>query len=213
MDPNEDDSGTVDDIDMPVKKVRYSCETQTTTKPFVCAGSSNESSGNTDSTTSATKRISPMDQLMSAAEEAFDFDLPLEIFEKRNDLAAEVQLPLGDVDNEDYFLLRWQARQLAKGSVDNAINTVMEQWKAVIKPTDISCCNSLIEHEGILMAIHSHGLTEAHNNSNTATVNVINGGIENRVNSQERIDDTDFLNTAVSAAISSKGLSPSCSYK
>lgn len=64
--------------------------------------------------------------------------------------------------NEDFYLRKWQARQIAKGFVDNTINRVLENW--MVAPFDAAdfvenCDNGgQIEDEGILMAIQSHGL-------------------------------------------------------
>lgn len=74
--------------------------------------------------------------------------------------------------NEDYYLLRWQARQIAKGFVDNTINRVLEHWRWA--PDDAShfvenCDNEgQVEDEGILMAIQSHGLRQDSPNSSSS---------------------------------------------
>lgn len=64
--------------------------------------------------------------------------------------------------NEDFYLRKWQARQIAKGFVDNTINRVLENWMvAPFDATDFveNCDNDgQVEDEGILMAIQSHGL-------------------------------------------------------
>lgn len=64
--------------------------------------------------------------------------------------------------NEDFYLRKWQARQIAKGFVDNTINSLLETWMvAPFDATDFveNCDNDgQIEDEGILMAIQSHGL-------------------------------------------------------
>lgn len=63
---------------------------------------------------------------------------------------------------DDYYLRKWQARQIAKGFLDNTINRVLEYW--MVAPFDAAdfvenCDNGgQIEDEGILMAIQSHGL-------------------------------------------------------
>ncbi|KAJ8918076.1 hypothetical protein NQ315_011533 [Exocentrus adspersus] len=64
--------------------------------------------------------------------------------------------------NQDYYLKKWQARQIARGFVDNTINTVLETW--INPPFDASdfvenCANDgQVEDDAILMAIQSHGL-------------------------------------------------------
>lgn len=81
------------------------------------------------------------------------------------DITDDVPLSLTapNPKNEDY-LLKWQARQVAKGFVDNTINRVLEQW--TLAPFDASdlvenCDNDgHVEDEGILMAIQSHGLRQ-----------------------------------------------------
>lgn len=64
--------------------------------------------------------------------------------------------------NQDYYLRKWQARQIARGFVDNTINTVLETW--INPPFDAAdfvenCDNDgQVEDDAILMAIQSHGL-------------------------------------------------------
>lgn len=80
--------------------------------------------------------------------------------------------------NEDFYLRKWQARQIAKGFVDNTINRVLENW--MVAPFDAAdfvenCDNGgQVEDEGILMAIQSHGLQSCirevnYNNSNNSS--------------------------------------------
>lgn len=146
--------------------------------------------------------------------------------------------------NEDYYLLRWQARQVAKGFVDNTINRVLEHW--TLAPFDASdfvenCDDDgQVEDEGIWMAIQSHGLRQdspqggssgGQESSNPVAYqeiaksaldnyqNVHNELRQTKQNHSESRNETleldnqmDFLNAAVSVAISEKGLS-SCSYE
>ncbi|KAI5643839.1 hypothetical protein NE865_04015 [Phthorimaea operculella] len=75
--------------------------------------------------------------------------------------------------NEDQCIARWQARQMAKGFVDNTINRVLDSWMMQPLPAEVDSrflaldvaefINNLpgdnsIENEGILMAISAHGL-------------------------------------------------------
>ncbi|KAG7300187.1 hypothetical protein JYU34_015736 [Plutella xylostella] len=84
--------------------------------------------------------------------------------------------------SEDQCIARWQARQMAKGFVDNTINRVLDSWMVTPMPTEndsnrflaldvAEFINNLpgdnsIENEGILMAISAHGLQ---NTSNAST--------------------------------------------
>ncbi|XP_050506341.1 uncharacterized protein LOC126884452 [Diabrotica virgifera virgifera] len=67
-----------------------------------------------------------------------------------------------DSQIQDYYLRKWQARQIARGFVDNTINKVLEAW--INRPVDVPRFiesyknNGEIENDAILMAIHSHGL-------------------------------------------------------
>ncbi|XP_018322254.1 uncharacterized protein LOC108734971 [Agrilus planipennis] len=131
--------------------------------------------------------------------------------------------------NQDYYLQKWQARQLAKGFIDNTINKVLESWK--ISPFDatdlIETCenDTLVEDRGILMAIQSHGLQSNVDGNSLYPVNdpyqseissFSDSDLENYQNAQNELmktdsneavnDPTTFLDTAVSFAIQKKGL-------
>ncbi|XP_063539623.1 uncharacterized protein LOC134748775 [Cydia strobilella] len=83
--------------------------------------------------------------------------------------------------SEDQCIARWQARQMAKGFVDNTINRVLDSWMVAPLPTDMDnnrflaldvaeFINNLpgdnsIENEGILMAISAHGLQNTSSSS------------------------------------------------
>lgn len=83
--------------------------------------------------------------------------------------------------SEDQCIARWQARQMAKGFVDNTINRVLDSWTHPPLPPDMDNSRFLaldvaefinnlpgdnsIENEGILMAISAHGLQNASNSS------------------------------------------------
>ncbi|XP_053611272.1 uncharacterized protein LOC128675722 [Plodia interpunctella] len=76
--------------------------------------------------------------------------------------------------SEDQCIARWQAKQMAKGFVDNTINRVLDSWsrpppvqsmeRSTFLALDIAeFINNLpgdnsVENEGILMAISAHGL-------------------------------------------------------
>ncbi|KAG5874688.1 hypothetical protein JTB14_024078 [Gonioctena quinquepunctata] len=64
--------------------------------------------------------------------------------------------------NQEYYLQKWQARQIARGFVDNTINRVLETWAhPPFDATDFveNCENDgQVEDDAILMAIQSHGL-------------------------------------------------------
>uniref|UniRef100_A0A1E1WJ78 Uncharacterized protein n=1 Tax=Pectinophora gossypiella TaxID=13191 RepID=A0A1E1WJ78_PECGO len=89
------------------------------------------------------------------------------------DLSIPPSLMATQSYNEDQCIARWQARQMAKGFVDNTINRVLDSWMVAPLPADIDnqflaldvaeFINNLpgdnsIENEGILMAISAHGL-------------------------------------------------------
>lgn len=88
---------------------------------------------------SGNKHVSPIDLLISAADRTLEIDIPLETFNLRSsdeETGAARQVGAvadGNVDTpaelEDYYLLRWQAGQIAKSFVDNTINKVLEQWR------------------------------------------------------------------------------------
>ncbi|KAI8434376.1 hypothetical protein MSG28_012425 [Choristoneura fumiferana] len=83
--------------------------------------------------------------------------------------------------SEDQCIARWQARQMAKGFVDNTINRVLDSWMVAPLPTEMDnnrflaldvaeFINNLpgdnsIENEGILMAISAHGLQNTSSSS------------------------------------------------
>lgn len=77
--------------------------------------------------------------------------------------------------NEDFYLRKWQARQIAKGFVDNTINRVLENW--MVAPFDAGDLienadnGGQVEDEGIMMAIQSHGLQSGANRPDNCSVN------------------------------------------
>lgn len=187
------------------------------------------------------KQTRSVDVLMSDVDKMMEFKIPKGAFSKiKIEKVVEESKPARDeaLDEaaEDYYLLRWQARQLAKGFVDNTINKVLEQWRLSVHASDLFVENGdgdeLVEDEGILMAIQSHGLRQDQSSDSAAVPDLGNMfdnnfrpiQVTDRLNTNERdsnpdcrdiekkIDDTDFLSAAVSVAISNKGLS-SCNYK
>ncbi|KAF9417033.1 hypothetical protein HW555_005785 [Spodoptera exigua] len=79
---------------------------------------------------------------------------------------------------EDQCIARWQAKQMARGSIDNTINRVLDFCKEnsstpeeehvahdVAELIDNLPEDDSIENEGILMAISAHGLQNASNSS------------------------------------------------
>lgn len=107
--------------DKPPKKARYSSEP--------CPGTSSASE---NATCNCTKRAVSPQMKLSMTGRSLDYDIPLESFTMQNsDELADVLFSADVLDgpnNEDQ-LLRWQARQMAKGFVDNTINRVLERWR------------------------------------------------------------------------------------
>ncbi|KAL0870605.1 hypothetical protein ABMA27_005565 [Loxostege sticticalis] len=92
---------------------------------------------------------------------------------------------------EDQCIARWQARQMAKGFVDNTINRVLDSWIHPPLPPDMDNSRFLaldvaefinnlpgdnsIENEGILMAISAHGLQNTSGSNSNSNTNVGRG--------------------------------------
>ncbi|XP_066252607.1 serine-rich adhesin for platelets-like isoform X1 [Euwallacea similis] len=97
--------------------------------------------------------------------------LPLE-----NSIENEIPVTLVSAQpkNQDYYLKKWQARQIARGFVDNTINSMLENW--VDRPFDATnfvedCANDgQVEDDAILMAIQSHGLQSGLRGSTSGTL-------------------------------------------
>lgn len=69
---------------------------------------------------------------VSVAGRSLDYDVPLESFTMQNsDELADVlfNADVADRPSIENRMLRWQARQMAKGFVDNTINKVLEKWR------------------------------------------------------------------------------------
>ncbi|GJQ69037.1 hypothetical protein Trydic_g6208 [Trypoxylus dichotomus] len=96
----------------------------------------------------------------------------LEVSSSNIDRSIHDEIPVTlvkpNLKNQDDYLSKWQARQVAKCYVDNTINSILEQWK--LAPVDAAdfvenCDNDgHVEDEGILMAIQSHGLQSGSKN-------------------------------------------------
>lgn len=104
-----------------------------------------------------------VEQLILSTDKIFDFpSSPHRSIDKSIYDEIPITLVKPRPKNEDFYLRKWQARQIAKGFVDNTINRVLENWMvAPFDATDFveNCDNDgQVEDEGILMAIQSHGL-------------------------------------------------------
>ncbi|KAJ8714627.1 hypothetical protein PYW07_002852 [Mythimna separata] len=83
---------------------------------------------------------------------------------------------------EDQCIARWQAKQMAKGPLDNTINRILDYMKqnpleegnATLESFDVADIINdrpgvdSIENEGILMAISAHGLQNTSNSSSSS---------------------------------------------
>ncbi|KAL1506182.1 hypothetical protein ABEB36_005589 [Hypothenemus hampei] len=85
-------------------------------------------------------------------------------FPLENSIENEIPVTLVSTQpkNQDYYLQKWQARQIARGFIDNTINSMLENW--MDRPFDASELvddfenDGQVEDDAILMAIRSHGL-------------------------------------------------------
>lgn len=175
-----------------------------------------------------------MEPIAARAERIMEIEVPREDLQGSSSKTEESQSP--NPKNEDYYLLRWQARQVAKGFVDNTINRVLEHWlDAPFDAADlVENCESdgrLVDEEAILMAIQSHGLRQDSASSAgvrpdgagaaVQQIEIAQSAMDNYENAHNEMknsggdggkceeDPMDFLNAAVSVAISKKGLSSS----
>lgn len=95
------------------------------------------------------KLLEEADEIMSAELDEISNEIPL-------------TLVTPNPKNEDYYLRKWQARQIARGFVDNTINSVLDTWSS--RPLDAAdmvdnyANDGQVEDDAILMAIQSHGL-------------------------------------------------------
>ncbi|CAG9865231.1 unnamed protein product [Phyllotreta striolata] len=157
------------------------------------------------------------------------------ILEEADGLEADAppdRVPLTLVEpspkNEEYYLRKWQARQIARGYVDNTINCVLDTLSS--RPTDADDMvdnyenDGRVEDDAILMAIQSHGLQSSArleepfgSNSREEGKPSTRGNLENFENERKEreitngerseVETMDFLSAAVSVAIQKKGLS------
>lgn len=118
-----------------------------------------------------------------------DSDLPMN---NNLDVSSSNEIPVSLVSlkpkNQDYYLQKWQARQIARGFVDNTINSVLETWNN--PPFDAvdfveNCANDgQVEDDAILMAIQSHGLQSSRNLHQLSSreqadmASILSGGLE-----------------------------------
>ncbi|KAL4717179.1 hypothetical protein ACJJTC_017066 [Scirpophaga incertulas] len=100
-------------------------------------------------------------------------DSIIENYENEN-FSIPLSMVVSNSCSEDQCIARWQAKQMAKGFVDNTINRVLDSWTQHPLPSSMynsrflaldvaEFINNLpgadsIENEGILMAISAHGL-------------------------------------------------------
>ncbi|XP_065157356.1 uncharacterized protein [Atheta coriaria] len=137
----------------------------------------------------------------------------------RIDKTVPITLVMPNNHTQDEYLEQWQASQMAKGYIDNTINSLLEMWK--IAPFDSDVMEDLendeqVEDEGILMAIQSHGLQtsapalQSHSKPTDATTSHKTAAFRTANNTPVAIESVDnddqFLSAAVSAAIKKKGL-------
>lgn len=180
---------------------------------------------NKDSCNCLQQFLAKSEDIMDNIEEELDLN-PLEDVE---DFPLSLLGP--QEKNNDYYLRKWQARQIARGFVDNTINSVLETWTT--RPPDTSdfvenCCNDgQVEDDAILMAIQEHGLQSraeprgrgrlqfsSELKEQMASI-LVRESSENCSNSPDRDfggypqaeENLEFINAAVSAAIEKKGLS------
>lgn len=171
-----------------------------------------------------------LQQFLSRSE---DIMVDIEDEMNSNQIEDEYDFPLSllgsNEKNQDYYLRKWQARQIARGFVDNTINSVLETWAT--RPSDVgdfveNCHNDgQVEDDAILMAIQEHGLQSRDESRDggrlrfsselkeqMAAILVRESGESSDLESEfggsrHTEDNLDFMNAAVSAAIEKKGLS------
>lgn len=164
-----------------------------------------------------------IDALLAKTESIFDSDEDNASQPQNIETSISNEIPITLVSpkpqNEDYYLQKWQAKQIARGYIDNTINSVLENWSNTNVPFDAedfveNCINDgHVEDEGILMAIQAHGLQ-----SQETTQKPLEGadqenthekvGIRNDV---DIVYPVDILNAAILVAIEKEGLSATSS--
>lgn len=175
-----------------------------------------------------------LQQFLSKSEDIMD---NIEDDLNSNEVQDEFEFPVGllaaETQTEDYYLRKWQAKQIAKAFVDNTINSVLETWAT--RPVDATdfienCRNDgQVEDDAILMAIQEHGLrsrTKSRQESrleisddlkeqmasflvkeNKEASDDCSSNLSQIEHYRQREDSWDFINAAVSAAIDKEGLS------
>lgn len=168
-----------------------------------------------------------METIAASSEKIMEFDDHEEQLQHLEDPTSNNQenqfSPTAPKEEEDYYLIRWHARQVAKGYVDNTINRFLEHWLAENCDGD-----GHVVDEAILMAIQSHGLRQDSGGSAGGRTDGATGvqqreiaksAMDNYENAHNEMkngeddgvkcedDPMEFLNAAVSVAISKKGLS------
>lgn len=107
--------------------------------------------------------------LQSLLEKTSD-DINNELDKISNDLNVTMGRP--DSKTQEYYLHKWQARQIARGFVDNTVNSLLETWcnsSVQSDEDDHYRTDGQVEQDAILMAIQSHGLQSS--SSRPATSN------------------------------------------
>lgn len=122
-----------------------------------------------------------------------------------DEIMFPISMVLSQNYTEDQCIAKWQARQMAKGFVDNRINHVLDSW--IHAPPEGSSgflalevadfINNLpgansVENEGILMAISAHGLQNTTPNRSNEYSNCASGySLSSRYLSPLQSDDED----------------------
>ncbi|XP_059061532.1 uncharacterized protein LOC131854433 [Achroia grisella] len=112
---------------------------------------------------------------------SYENKAPRSSLDSNDNIAVSMSMIMSHNYCEDQCIARWQARQMAKGFVDNTINRVLDSWanpppipeinESRFLALDIAeFINNLpgdnsVENEGILMAISAHGLQNTSNST------------------------------------------------
>ncbi|XP_057659583.1 uncharacterized protein LOC130895941 [Diorhabda carinulata] len=136
--------------------------------------------------------------LQSLLEKTSD-DINNELDKISNDINFTMGCP--DSKNQEYYLHKWQARQIARGFVDNTVNSLLETWcnSSVQSDEDDHYPNDgQVEQDAILMAIQSHGLqssslhlrptTSSSNHERNLIDEFTNDNAENERNKEEEAE-------------------------
>lgn len=111
-------------------------------------------------------------------------DISLNKSSNSSNVQSQAMIAVQNSISEDHCIAKWQARQMAKGFVDNTINHVLDSWIHVPLPAEAHNTRFLaldvaefinnmpednsIENEGILMAISAHGLQKNSSSSSNS---------------------------------------------